>query len=73
MFLLVLRSSCSFCMSLFVFRHEVIHLLCVAMSVVLFLSNAVSISVSCLAVESASFLRWRTLAAVISILALFKI
>ena len=54
-------------------RHEVTHLLCVALSVALFLSNAVSISVSCLAVESASFLRWRTLAAVISMLALFKI
>ena len=59
-------------MSLFVFRHVVTHLLCVATSVVLLLSSAVSISVSCLAVESASFLRWRTLAAVISMLALFK-
>ena len=44
-----------------------------ATSVVLLLSSAISISVSCLAVKSASFFRWRTLAAIISMLALFRI
>ena len=49
------------------------HLLCVATSVVLLLSSAISILVSCLAVVSASFFKWRTLATVISMLALFRI